>query len=98
MRTRHQLRVAIVGALALGACRSSDRKSDRDQSAALAAAQDTASRQWKHEVGVDSIQTSGDTSIVWVSPRNWNATDAPHAAVRVLPDGRIIVVHWIMGG
>ena len=65
MRTRRQLRAAIViGAAFAAACKSPDRKSDRDQSAALAAAQDTASKQWKHDVGVDSIQMSGDTSIV----------------------------------
>jgi hypothetical protein len=98
MRTRYQLRVPVVIALALiAACKSSERDSKRDQSVALAAAQDTASKQWKHEVGVDSIQMRGDTSVVWVSPRNWQATDAPQAVVRVL-DGRIVVVHWIMGG
>lgn len=66
--------------------------------AATAAAQDTARRQWRHEVGVDSVQSRGDTLVVWVSPRQWMATDAPQAGVRVVPVGRIVEIQWIMGG
>ena len=61
-------------------------------------AQDTASRAWKHAVGVDSVRTRGDTTVVWVSPRDWRATDAPQAGVRVMRDGRIAAIQWIMGG
>ena len=61
-------------------------------------AQDTASRAWKHVVGVDSVRMRGDTTVVWVSPRNWQATDAPQAGVHLTPDGRIAAVQWIMGG
>jgi hypothetical protein len=49
-------------------------------------------------VGVDSVRTRGDTATVWVSPRNWMATDAPQAGVRVLPDGRVAAIQWILGG
>ena len=61
-------------------------------------AQDTARRAWRHEVGVDSVRQRGDTTIVWVSPRQWMATDAPQAGVRVVPNGRVVSVHWVMGG
>jgi hypothetical protein len=39
-----------------------------------------------------------DTATVWVTPRNWQATDAPAAIVRIMPGGRIVGIHWIMGG
>ena len=92
-------RVALVAAAAMGlGCGTSSRDAKRDEAAALAAAQDTAARQWKHEVGVDSVQTRSDTTIVWVSPRNWLATDAPQAGVKVLPTARIVGIQWIMGG
>jgi hypothetical protein len=61
-------------------------------------AQDTASREWKHAVGVDSVRMRGDTTVVWVPPRDWRATDAPQAGVRVMRDGRIAAIQWIMGG
>ena len=61
-------------------------------------AQDTASRAWRHEVGVDSVRMHGDTAVVWVSPRKWMATDAPQASVHVAPDARIVAIQWIMGG
>ena len=61
-------------------------------------AQDTVKRTWQHEVGVDSVHELGDTTIVWVSPRQWMATDAPQAGVRVGPDGRVVSVHWVPGG
>jgi hypothetical protein len=94
--TRH---VAIAIGIVLGAgCRPPARDQERDRAAALAAAQDTARRQWKHEVGVDSVQSRGDTTVVWVSPRNWMATDAPQAGVRVLPPGRVVAIRWILGG
>jgi hypothetical protein len=70
----------------------------KDRTLALTAAQDTARRQWQHEVGVDSVQVRGDTTVVWVSPRNWMATDAPQAVVMTLPRGRIAGIQWIMGG
>jgi hypothetical protein len=61
-------------------------------------AQDTVSRAWKHAAGVDSVRVHGDTTVVWVSPRDWRATDAPQAGVRVMRDGRIAAIQWIMGG
>jgi hypothetical protein len=93
------LRSAVVIGLALGAgCRPSVADQERDRTVALTAAQDTVRRQWKHEVGVDSVQQRADTTVVWVSPRNWMATDAPQAGVRVLSRGRIVGIQWILGG
>jgi hypothetical protein len=93
------LRVAIGIGIALSTgCRSHSGALAKDRTLALTAAQDAARRQWKHEVGVDSVQVRADTTVVWVSPRNWMATDAPQAAVRVLPRGRVVGVQWIMGG
>lgn len=62
------------------------------------AAQDTVRRAWRHEVGVDSVRQRGDTTIVWVSPRKWMATDAPQAGVSVGPTGQVVSVHWVLGG
>lgn len=84
-------------AFALG-CRAESRVHAQEQAVAMNAAQDTVRHQWHHEVGVDSVQVRGDTTVVWVSPRNWMATDAPQAGVRVLPRGRIVAIRWIMGG
>jgi hypothetical protein len=53
---------------------------------------------WHHTVGVDSVQSRGDTAIVWISPTNWMATDAPRAGVRVGPAGRVVAIQWINGG
>ena len=61
-------------------------------------AQGTAARAWRHEVDVDSIRLRANTTIVWVSPRNWMATDAPQAGVRVAPGGRVVAVQWVLGG
>jgi hypothetical protein len=61
-------------------------------------AQDTARRAWRHDVGIDSVRQRGDTTLVWVSPRNWMATDAPQAGVRVGPRGRVVSIQWILGG
>ena len=80
--------------LAFSACTGG---ADR-QATAERVAQDTAKRTWQHEVGVDSVQRQADTTTVWVSPRNWMATDAPQASVRVGPTGRIISIRWILGG
>ena len=93
------LRVTILIGLtvALG-CRAKPDGATTNRVVAERAAQDTARRQWRHEVGVDSVQVRRDTTVVWVSPRNWMATDAPQAGVRVLPGGRIVGIQWIMGG
>src|SRR3981081_541757 len=91
----------IAGAISLFlsvGCRPPARHPNGDRAVACKTAQDTASRQWQHEVGVDSVQMRGDTTVVWVSPRNWMATDAPQAGVRVLPRGRVVGVQWIRGG
>jgi hypothetical protein len=74
------------------------RDQQRDRAAARAVARDTAAHAWRHEVDVDSVRLRGDTTVVWVSPRNWMATDAPQAGVRVMPRGRVVGVEWIMGG
>ena len=89
--------VLIGWGLGLG-CTSPSREQERDRAVALTTAQDTARHQWQHEVGVDSVLLHGDTTVVWVSPRSWMATDAPQAAVSVLRGGRIVGVRWIMGG
>jgi hypothetical protein len=95
----HMLRVAfLIGLTLVFACRARPSDATDNRTAAVTAAQDTARRQWQHEVGVDSVQVRGDTTVVWVSPTNWMATDAPQAGVRVLPRGRIVSVQWIMGG
>ena len=89
---------ALVAAAALAACQDREGEQARLRAAAEAAALDTASRAWRHAVGVDSVVVRGDTTTVWVSPRNWMATDAPQAGVRVSPDGRVASVQWILGG
>lgn len=71
---------------------------ERERAVAEQVARDTAMRAWRHEVGVDSVRVRGDTTLVWVSPRNWMATDAPQAGVRVMPGGRVLSIQWIMGG
>ena len=92
------LRAILIGVAVAGACRARPDSAANDRAVALTAAQDTARRQWRHEVGVDSVQGRGDTTVVWVSPRNWMGTDAPQAVVRVLPRGRIGGIQWILGG
>lgn len=59
---------------------------------------DTASRAWQHAAGVDSVRMRGDTAEVYVTPRDWRATDPPAATVHVMPDGRITTIKWVMGG
>jgi len=61
-------------------------------------AQDTAARAWRHAVGVDSVRMRGDTAVVWVSPRDWQATDAPQAGVHVTPREQISTIQWVLGG
>ena len=87
--------VAIACALAaLVGCRSAARRrADAEQ-----AAKDTVAAVWHHTVGVDSVLSRGDTTLVWISPTNWMATDAPQAGVRVGPTGRVLAIQWIMGG
>ncbi len=96
MSTR-RLRGAIVAAVALAACRDPAPAQSRTR-AAERVALDTASRAWRHAAGVDSVRGVGDTVVVWVSPRDWTATDAPQAGVRVAPGGRVVGVPWILGG
>jgi hypothetical protein len=90
--------ITLVIGLVLSGCASPPPTDDGERAAALAAAKDTVKRAWKHEVAVDSVVARGDTTVVWVSPRDWMATDAPHAGVSVLPGGRIAAIQWIMGG
>jgi hypothetical protein len=89
---------AFVGAAAAAACRDPAAERVRLRAIAERVAQDTASRAWRHAVGVDSVRMGGDTATVWVSPRDWMATDAPQAGVRVTPDGRVAAIQWILGG
>ena len=94
-----QSRFAIILLLAEAAACGSKPQSDSAERARLEQlARDTASRAWRHAVGVDSVSMHGDTAAVWVSPRDWRATDAPQAAVHVTRDGRITAIRWIMGG
>jgi hypothetical protein len=90
--------VAAISCFSSVGCRPSARDPERDRAVALKAAQDTAGQRWQHEVGVDSVQMRGNTTVVWVSPRNWMATDAPQASVRVLAGGRVVGIRWILGG
>ena len=83
---------------ACAACASQPPVDDAQRARIERIAQDTASRAWTHAVGVDSVRMRGDTTVVWVSPRDWRATDAPQAGVRVMRDGRIAAIQWIMGG
>ena len=80
--------------LAHSACR----QTASTRASAERVAQDTVKRAWRHEVGVDSVHQRGDTTIVWVSPRKWMATDAPQAGVSVAPSGRVVSIHWVLGG
>ena len=86
--------LAVASALS---CRAPAEDAERNRPADSTVARDTAAKAWKHEVGVDSTVTRGDTTIVWVSPRNFLATDGPQAGVRVL-GGRIVAIQWILGG
>ena len=89
---------ALATALVLAACQARATDPARLRAAAERVAQDTATRAWHHAVGIDSVRMRGDTATVWVSPRDWMATDAPQAGVRVSPDGRVIAIQWIFGG
>ena len=80
--------VAILG------CNSAERR----RAVAEQVAKDTVAKVWHHSVGVDSVLPRGDTTIVWISPTNWMATDAPQAGVRVGPAGRVLGIQWILGG
>jgi hypothetical protein len=93
------VRILCLVAITL-ACESpsSDHRVTDDRAAALKAALDTTARAWHHETGTDSLTMHGDTATVWVTPRNWQATDAPDAIVRVVPHGRVVGVDWIAGG
>jgi hypothetical protein len=93
------VRIVWFAALTL-ACGSppADYGARGDRAAAIRAALDTTSRAWQHETSVDSVTMNRDTATVWVTPRNWQATDPPAAIVRVVPSGRIVGIQWIMGG
>jgi hypothetical protein len=80
--------------IALAGCSSPERR----RAEAEQVARDTVARAWRHTVGVDSVLARGDTTIVWISPTNWMATDAPQAGVRVGPEGRVFAIQWIYGG
>jgi hypothetical protein len=71
---------------------------ERRRAEAERVARDTVGRAWRHTVGVDSVLARGDTTIVWISPTNWMATDAPQAGVRVGPAGRVVAIQWVNGG
>jgi hypothetical protein len=88
----------LVVMFAITACARGALTSAEFRARAEVVARDTASHARRHEVGVDSVRMRKDTAVVWVSPRNWMATDAPQAGVRVGPDGRIVAIQWIMGG
>ena len=93
------MRILCLAAITL-ACGSpsADHHLSDERTAALKAALDTTARAWQHETGADSVAMHGDTATVWVTPRNWRATDPPAAIVRVIPGGQIVGIHWIMGG
>ena len=96
LSTIHPARLLLP--LAIVACAPAAPSPSEFRARAERVAQDTASRAWRHEVGVDSVRMHGDTAVVWVSPRKWMATDAPQAGVHVAPDARIVAIQWISGG
>jgi hypothetical protein len=71
---------------------------ERRRTAAERVAGDTVAQVWRRAASVDSVLTRGDTTIVWLSPTNWTATDAPQAGVRVGPAGHVLAVQWVTGG
>jgi hypothetical protein len=93
-------RRSSVGALSVFCVLACDVAPDpaRVEQLARTNAQDTVARAWKRATKVDSILTRADTSIVWISPAVWMATDAPQASVKVRRDGRVVAVQWIAGG
>ena len=80
------------------ACRDTAAEQAQERAAAERVALDTTGRAWNQTVSVDSVLTRGDTSVVWVSPSNWMATDEPNAGVHVVPGARIVRIQWIYGG
>ena len=88
----------LTACVALAACPNEEAERAQARAVAERVAQDTAGRAWSHRVGVDSVLSRSDTLIVWVSPRDWMATDAPQAGVRVGPDGRVKAIQWVHGG
>ena len=86
--------IPLAALIALSACDTVQAPSAQPERVAL----DSVGRAWKHSVGVDSVRQHGDTTVVWVSPTNWMATDAPQAGVLVGADGKIISIKWIFGG
>jgi hypothetical protein len=96
LTTNHPARLLLP--LVIAACTRGAPPSSAFRARAERVAQDTASRAWRHAVGVDSVRMRGDTAVVWVSPRKWMATDAPQAGVHVAPDEHVAVIQWIMGG
>jgi hypothetical protein len=84
-----------VSIFILAACQKSQ---PRPGATAERVALDTVGRAWHHAAGVDSVRQQAETTVVWVSPRNWMGTDAPQAGVHVDPRGRIVAVQWIYGG
>jgi hypothetical protein len=89
---------ALTIVTTLTACLGAEPTRSHARVVAERVAQDTASRAWHHAVGVDSVCMRGDTAIVWVSPRDWRATDAPQAGVWVTPHGAVAAVQWVLGG
>ena len=97
-KTFHRTMFIVAAASIAGCARNTDQDAVAKRAAAERVAMDTTRRAWNHDVGVDSVRTRGDTSVVWVSPRNWMATDAPQAGVRVNAQGKIVAIQWILGG
>ena len=85
-------------AAALVACQGELQEGEAPRARAERVAGDTVARAWRHAVQIDSVEMRADTAIVTVSPRNWMATDAPMAVVRVNPAGRVVRIEWILGG
>jgi hypothetical protein len=94
MRRSARRLTALAALFMLSACDTAHAPRAHPERVAL----DSVGRAWKHTVGVDSVRQRGDTTVVWVSPTNWMATDAPQAGVHVGPEGKIINIEWIFGG
>jgi hypothetical protein len=90
--------LSLAVAAALAGCQRDLSEGETPRARAERVARDTVASAWRHAVQIDSVVMRADTAVVTVSPRNWMATDAPMAVVRVSPAGKVVRIEWILGG